>query len=158
MIGSDHTYPEGSKPLRLVLISLKKRNPLVVFHRVRSWVLASNKLRFYLFADDTNLLYADRKLKSLETIVNAELLNVCDWLSANKLSLMHQSIPPVPIPPPRAIVGHFPALSIPGVGALAFHPITPGHLTISLLSPHNIIVSFNDHFIGKYGKFLLEYV
>ena len=72
---------------------------------------------------------------------------------------MHQSIPAVPIPPPpRAIVGHFPALSIPGVGALAFHPITPGHVTISLLSPHNIIVSFNDHFIGKYGKFLLEYV
>ena len=74
-------------------------------------------------------------------------------------SVMHQSIPAVPIPPPRAIVGHFPALSIPGVGALAFHPITPGHLTISLLSPHNIIVFFfNDHFIGKYGKFLLEYV
>ena len=30
--------------------------------------------------------------------------------------LMHQSIPAVPIPPPRAIVGHFPALSIPGSG------------------------------------------
>ena len=35
------------------------------------------------------------------------------------LMLMHQSIPAVPIrppPPPRAIVGHFPKLSIPGVG------------------------------------------
>ena len=74
-----------------------------------------------------------------------------------RMEIMHQSIPAVPIPP-RAIVGHFPALSIPGVGALAFHPISSGHLTISLLSPHNIIVSFNDHFIGKYGKFLLEYV
>ena len=42
--------------------------------------------------------------------------------------------------------------------ALAFHPITPGHLTISLLSHHNIVISFNDHFIGKYGTFLLEYV
>ena len=48
---------------------------------------ASNKLRFNLFADDTNLLHADRKLKSLETVVNADLLNVCDRLSANKLSL-----------------------------------------------------------------------
>ena len=32
------------------------------------------------------------------------------------ITVMHQSIPAVPIPPPRAIVGHFPALSIPGVG------------------------------------------
>ena len=28
---------------------------------------------FILFADDTNLLYADRDLKSLETVVNNEL-------------------------------------------------------------------------------------
>ena len=41
-----------------------------------------------LLADDTNLLYADRNLKSLESAVNVELLNnVGDWLSANKLSL-----------------------------------------------------------------------
>ena len=46
----------------------------------------------------------------------------------------------------------------PRIRALAFHPITPGHLTISLLSHHNIVVSFNDHFIGEYGTFLLEYV
>ena len=35
---------------------------------------ASNKLKFYLFADDTNLLYSDRNLKSLESVLNAELL------------------------------------------------------------------------------------
>ena len=33
------------------------------------------------------MLYADRNLKSLESVVNVESLNVCDWLSANKLSL-----------------------------------------------------------------------
>ena len=49
--------------------------------------LASDKLGFYLFADDTNLLYADRNLKSLDSVVNVELLNVCDWLSANQLFL-----------------------------------------------------------------------
>ena len=43
--------------------------------------------KFCLFADDTNLIYADKKLKSLETVVNRELLSVCEWLSANKLSL-----------------------------------------------------------------------
>ena len=36
----------------------------------------SDKLKFYLFSDDTNLLYTDRKLKSFETVVNCELLSV----------------------------------------------------------------------------------
>lgn len=49
--------------------------------------LASHKLSFYLFADDTNLLYADKNLKSLEAVVNDELLKICEWLNANKLSL-----------------------------------------------------------------------
>ena len=49
--------------------------------------MASDKLAFYLFADDTNLLYADKNPKSLETIVNCELFKVVDWLIANKLSL-----------------------------------------------------------------------
>ena len=48
---------------------------------------ASDKLAFYLFADDTNLLFADRNLKSLETVVNMELMNVYDWLASNKLAL-----------------------------------------------------------------------
>jgi hypothetical protein len=39
-----------------------------------------------LFADDTNILYADKNLKSLETIVNKEL-EVCEWLNSNKLTL-----------------------------------------------------------------------
>ena len=49
--------------------------------------MASDKLTFYLFADDTNLLYADKNLKSLETVVNCELSKVVGWLIANKLSL-----------------------------------------------------------------------
>ena len=46
---------------------------------------SSDKLSFYLFADDTNLLYADKNLKSLEETVNNELLKVSEWLNANKL-------------------------------------------------------------------------
>ena len=42
---------------------------------------------FFLFADDTNLLYADKNLKSLEALVNGELMKFCGWLNANKLSL-----------------------------------------------------------------------
>ena len=42
----------------------------------------SNKLPFFLFADDTNILYADRDLKSLE-----QTKNLHDWLTTNKLNL-----------------------------------------------------------------------
>ena len=45
------------------------------------------KFSFYLFADDTNILYSDKNLKTLELSVNQELNNVYDWLTANKLTL-----------------------------------------------------------------------
>ena len=47
----------------------------------------SEKLQFFLFADDTNIPYADNNLKSLEDIVNLELRKLCDWLTANKFTL-----------------------------------------------------------------------
>ena len=46
---------------------------------------SSQKLNFVLFADDANMLYADRHPKSLEETVNKELKNVCEWLHVNKL-------------------------------------------------------------------------
>ena len=48
---------------------------------------SSEKLSFYLFADDTNLLYADKNLRSLQIVVNEELRNIGNWPMANKLSL-----------------------------------------------------------------------
>ena len=45
------------------------------------------KFSFYLFADDTSLLYANTNLKSLEKTASSELLKVSDWLNANKLTL-----------------------------------------------------------------------
>jgi len=44
-------------------------------------------MSFYLFADDTNLLYADRDINSLETVVDAELSKVQEWLVASKITL-----------------------------------------------------------------------
>ena len=61
--------------------------PLLFFLYVNDIHRCSNKLRFYLFADDTNILYADKNLKALETTVNNELQNLCNWLTANKLTL-----------------------------------------------------------------------
>ena len=47
----------------------------------------SKKFNFLLFADDTNILYADKNLKSIELTVNIELQELYDWLTTNKLTL-----------------------------------------------------------------------
>ena len=39
------------------------------------------------FADDTNILFYNKKLKTIETVLNHELKKIVDWLRANKLSL-----------------------------------------------------------------------
>ena len=61
--------------------------PLLFLLYVNDIQASSSKLDFFLFADDTNLLFADKCLKTLELIINKELENVCDWLLANKLTL-----------------------------------------------------------------------
>jgi hypothetical protein len=58
--------------------------PLLFLIYVDDIYMSSDKLtNFYLFADDTNLLYADKSLKSLESVVNSELIKVYNWLTAN---------------------------------------------------------------------------
>ena len=61
--------------------------PLLFLLYINDISYSSNQLNFFLFADDTNLLYADKNLRSLEVTVNKELASVCNWLMANKLSL-----------------------------------------------------------------------
>ena len=50
--------------------------PLLFLIDINDIYLASHKLSFDLFADDTNLLYADENFKSLEAVVNDELMKV----------------------------------------------------------------------------------
>ena len=50
-------------------------------------IVPLESLIFYLFADDTNLLYAEKDLSRLEVVVKEELLKLCEWLNSNKLSL-----------------------------------------------------------------------
>lgn len=47
-----------------------------------------SQLQFFLFVGDTNILYAESNLKSLEETLNqVELCKFCDWLTASKLTL-----------------------------------------------------------------------
>ena len=39
-----------------------------------------------MFADDTNLLFNDKDIEYLFTVVNDELVNIKAWFIANKLS------------------------------------------------------------------------
>ena len=47
----------------------------------------SEILSFILFADDTNVFYSDTSVKSLNQVLNNELIKVTEWLQANKLTL-----------------------------------------------------------------------
>ena len=66
--------------------------PLLLLLYINDIHLCSNKVHFFLFADDTNILYADKDLRSLEKTVNAELKNLHDWLTSNKLTLNTEKI------------------------------------------------------------------
>ena len=54
--------------------------------------LSSDKLKFYCFADDSNILYADKNLEAVEQTVDAELNNVHYWMSTNELTLNTKKI------------------------------------------------------------------
>ena len=61
--------------------------PLLFLLYINDIHVSFDKLNFYLFADDTNILYANKNLKLLELIVNQELCKLYVWLTANKLTL-----------------------------------------------------------------------
>ena len=75
--GSTNRYPTQGSIL----------GPLLFLLYVNDIYSSSNKLNFYLFADDTNILYSHKNLKSLENVMNFELNNVFQWLTSNKLTL-----------------------------------------------------------------------
>ena len=61
--------------------------PLLFLLYVNDIYCSSKKLKFYLFADDTNILHSHKDLKTFEKEMNVELHNVYQWLVSNKLTL-----------------------------------------------------------------------
>ena len=83
--------------------------------------------------------------KITETNVYGILSNL---LALTTLKLCIRQAMPIPL----GNSGAFSHTFHPRGQALAFHPITPGHLTISLYSLYSIVA------IGKYSNFPIEYV
>ena len=99
MTGSRHTVSVRMQSTQIgSIVSSKERTvcgvpqrsvlgPLLFLIYVNDMHRSSKKFDFYQFADDTNLLYAEKDLNKLEVVVNEELLKLREWLNSNKLSL-----------------------------------------------------------------------
>ena len=61
--------------------------PLLFLLYINDLPNISNKLKFFLFADDTNLYYESHDLKEIEKTVNEELKKLSLWLNINRLAL-----------------------------------------------------------------------
>ena len=61
--------------------------PLLFLIYINDLPNVSDKLQFFLFADDTNIYLDSDNLKSLEKIVNEELKKLSLWLNLNRLAL-----------------------------------------------------------------------
>ena len=66
--------------------------PLLFLIYINDIYNSSEELSFHLFPDDANLLYADKDLRSLGSVVKIELQKICDWLNANKLTINAKKI------------------------------------------------------------------
>ena len=86
--------------------------PLLFLIYINDIQECSEKLKFFLFADDTNILYADKNLKSLELIVNQQLCKLYDWLTANKLTLNVKKTNFVIFSPAQRRLTHLPKIKI----------------------------------------------
>ena len=62
--------------------------PLLCLIYINDIKYCSNVFDFHLFADETNLFYANKNLSVLEHTVNTHLDKVSTWLVCNKLSLI----------------------------------------------------------------------
>ena len=61
--------------------------PLLFLLYINDLPNISDKLNFFLFADDTNIYYESNNLKELESTVNEELKKLSLWLNLNRLAL-----------------------------------------------------------------------
>jgi hypothetical protein len=74
------------KPITCGVPQSSVLGPLLFLLYINDVNNSAPKLKFHLFADDSNLFYSDNNLQNLE-ILNEQLILVGKWLCANKLSI-----------------------------------------------------------------------
>ena len=61
--------------------------PLLFLLYINDFKNCCNIFDFHIFADDTNLFVSNNSLLALESLINDNLVNISNWVVANKLSL-----------------------------------------------------------------------
>ena len=79
------------------------------------------------FGNRTQTMHIDDDhISSLETVVNAELKNVCDWLNANKLSINAKKLNFVVFMPRQKRINNQTYIRIPDNNNKGFDPLGQG--------------------------------
>ena len=86
--------------------------PLLFLSYINDIHTSSNTFNFYFFADDTNILYVNKNLRSLEATVNSALKKLYLWLVSNKLTLNTKKTNFVIFHPYQKSVYYLPQLKI----------------------------------------------
>ena len=50
-------------------------------------VNVSDKLKFVLFADDTNILYSSKEIEIVENTINIEMSKIHEWIYTNSICI-----------------------------------------------------------------------
>jgi hypothetical protein len=61
--------------------------PILFLIYINDLVSVSEKIKFILFADDTNIFYADNDMKNIKINLQTELEKVVNWFNENKLTV-----------------------------------------------------------------------
>ena len=61
--------------------------PILFILYINDLARVSTKLKFLLYADDTNILYENTDTKAILKTINMEMPNIIEWLQSNKLHI-----------------------------------------------------------------------
>ena len=120
--------------------------PLLFLLYINDLYKSSNKLQFYLFADDTSLTYANGDLKKLETEINEELFKVCSWLVVNKLTLNIEKTNYIIFRPRQKTIPFHPYIKIINNNSDTSQPLETGKIILDILV-YSLIRTFHRNFI-----------